>query len=249
MNQLKLSSTQINLLKWLAIVSMIVDHFYKINMETGTSFLNDNYLLYTIGRIAYPSFVIVLIYNFIHNTRSRSGYIKRIIIFSLISQPFFMYAFQTFYLNIFFSFSCVLIAIVLIESIKEEKVLLIILLLFCLLMIVATISYFTDYSIFGFLFSMVIYLFIKSMKIYLLVLSIIFLYISNNIANIEHFILGQIQLDYFIIDSRKIITSLIIVYILIYILKNINLNFKIKINKFIYYVFYPLHLFLIKIFS
>jgi hypothetical protein len=92
-------------LKWIAIISMIIDHFGSIIMDGVISpYLNNGYLLFTedmpfmvinsfqikniceiIGSIAFPIFCFLIVEGFIH-TRSSLKYGIRMGIFAIISE-------------------------------------------------------------------------------------------------------------------------------------------------------------------
>lgn len=244
MNNYTLTSQNINLLKIIAIISMIIDHFFKILYPEVIFY---NFIPYAIGRIAYPFFTIILIYNFLFNTKNQTKYILRIFIFAIISQPFFMYAFDTLYLNIFFSLFFVLLGIKLIEKYENENKLIdkgIILFLGLILLII---SYFSDYSIYGFIFSIFLYLFIKSKEYVFLFLAFIFLYIANNSNIFIYFLENKVNIEFLIDYLTKSLFALLLVY-LVYSVLNYNKNvIKINFPKYFFYLFYPLHLLIFKL--
>lgn len=88
------------LLKWIAIITMTVDH-------VGVIFYPEFTVLRFIGRLSFPLFAYLLILG-IENTRNIRNYFTRLFIFALISQvPFFLALdygpFDS--LNIFFTLS------------------------------------------------------------------------------------------------------------------------------------------------
>jgi hypothetical protein len=88
------------LLKWIAIITMTVDHVGAILYPEFT-------VLRFIGRLSFPLFAYLLILG-IENTRNVRNYFVRLFIFALISQvPFFLALdYGPFYsLNIFFTLS------------------------------------------------------------------------------------------------------------------------------------------------
>ena len=88
------------LLKWIAIITMTVDHVGAILYPEFT-------VLRFIGRLSFPLFAYLLILG-IENTRNVRNYFIRLFVFALISQvPFFLaLGFEPFgYLNIFFTLS------------------------------------------------------------------------------------------------------------------------------------------------
>ncbi len=74
-----------NLLKWLAIVAMVIDHLSEHLLDgfgPGRA----------IGRLAFPLFAMFIAYNYTHYYRNRfpGGYIKRMLIFGLLAQAVYL---------------------------------------------------------------------------------------------------------------------------------------------------------------
>lgn len=115
-------------LKYLAFVSMLIDH---ANNALLTPMLNgEGFLLHlsnlfsVLGRIAFPLFVFFIVEGFF-KTRSRKRYLTTLLIFGVISEvPFDMFTSKTFFdpywNNMMFTLALCLIAIWLIDSLKEK---------------------------------------------------------------------------------------------------------------------------------
>lgn len=115
-------------LKYLAFVSMLIDH---VNNALVTPMLNgEGFLLHLsnlfsiLGRIAFPLFVFFIVEGFF-KTRSRKSYLTTLLIFGVISEvPFDMFTSKTFFdpywNNMMFTLTLCLIAIWLIDSLKEK---------------------------------------------------------------------------------------------------------------------------------
>lgn len=115
-------------LKYLAFVSMLIDH---ANNALLTPMLNgEGFLLHlsnlfsVLGRIAFPLFVFFIVEGFF-KTRSRKRYLTTLLIFGVISEvPFDMFTSKTFFdpywNNMLFTLALCLIAIWSIDSLKEK---------------------------------------------------------------------------------------------------------------------------------
>ena len=115
-------------LKYLAFVSMLIDHANNAlltPMLNGEGFLLHLSNLFSIlGRIAFPLFVFFIVEGFF-KTRSRKRYLMTLLIFGVISEvPFDMFTSKTFFdpywNNIMFTLALCLITIWLIDSLKEK---------------------------------------------------------------------------------------------------------------------------------
>jgi len=101
MNFLSLKSSMlkpnIDFLKFIAIASMTIDHIDYIIFNRELLYLS------YIGRLAFPLFAFILAYNFYHNTSNQKKYLERLMIFALVSQPFYSISLITNRLNVFFT--------------------------------------------------------------------------------------------------------------------------------------------------
>ena len=69
-----LSSGQQEFLKYIAIFLMVLDHIANVYSEY--------YYFKYIGRVVYPIFAFIMIYNYINNTSNKENYIKRVLIWA-----------------------------------------------------------------------------------------------------------------------------------------------------------------------
>ncbi|MCR5100024.1 MAG: conjugal transfer protein TraX [Butyrivibrio sp.] len=252
-------------LKIIAIITMLIDHIgaglllYCINYHKCPDVLSSRewasiyYIMRHIGRIAFPIFCFLIVEGYIH-TRSRVRYLRNLAIFSVISELFFDITFnlkdspfeknmfanilankdhvlsvQNVYLTLFFG----LLTIWLIDTIFKKLAPLGILNIYqknyipafaLSLFIASAIGFFcfkihTDYSYHG------------------IILICIFFILKDEpvIASI----LGYITMCY--TDSEKYCLP---AFILILLYNGKRGDFS-KKYKFIFYIFYPLHLFII----
>lgn len=106
----------INFLKLIALVSMTIDH-------TNTIYFGGKYpLLTAIGRLAFPLFIFILVFNYHYHTRNPRRYLGRIFLFALISQYIYIIAFNTFRLNILFTLGVGLLLIHNFRGMRKEKI-------------------------------------------------------------------------------------------------------------------------------
>lgn len=109
----KQSSNTIEVVKWIAILTMVIDH-------AGIILFENNDLMRFIGRVAFPLFGYILIHNYLYFTSNKLNYIKRLWIFALISQPFFMLAISPEKLNIFVLLALTLTSLYAFENAKKD---------------------------------------------------------------------------------------------------------------------------------
>lgn len=145
--ELRLSSSQQELLKWVAIVLMVLDHV--------GFFLEQYAWLRFVGRVVYPIFAFLVAYNYLHNTRNKEGYLKRLFFWALISQPIYMLAMGA-SLNILFTILLGMLVVYVFENQKPYALLL------CVLLI--PIAFVTSYGIAGVMLVPSFYFLLKNIK-------------------------------------------------------------------------------------
>lgn len=252
---IKISSSGLEMLKWIAIITMIIDHWgYKV-----ISFGNDwNELLRMIGRISFPIFSFILIYNYIFNTSNKIYYIRRLIIFGVISQIPYIY-FVTKYeigYNIFVTFTISLIFINILEGFyyffknniletKNKKYLSLIfycLVIVYLFLILLPVILKADYGILGFLLIFSYYLILKFHNLYTYILAILFtIFLNQKWFHVFSYTWIWTLFSFFII--------IMISYFSFYSKKSKKFPVIKRTNKWFFYFFYPIHLIIIKIIS
>ena len=230
MKKIKLFINQ-DMLKIVALVTMTIDHVSKYLL---TGMLGN--LGVCIGRISFPIFAFLLIKHLAERHIYRK-YIIRLSIFGFLS-CFMMYAFvgivkevKFIPFNILISFLNVVLFLFVVKWINEEKGDLYIKLVFYVLSFLCfgLLSVVCDYSIFGFLFMIFLYLYFKSNKPVWFVFCLIFS-ILINIGDFDFVISFLMTLILFMnnddIKPKRIIT-----------------------RWWIFYVYYPLHLLVIMLLS
>lgn len=202
-----------NLLKLIAIVSMVIDH-------SGYILFSNNLIMRSIGRIAFPLFTYCTMIGYF-KTKNLNKYILRLFIVGIISQPIYMFLFNTCEPNIMFTLVAELL---LYYSLDKKK--------WWYLPFLAVIPFALkfDYGL--------IYLFLVP----------IFYYCRNNkyiLSTLYISFYFDYLLDFILIkNSISLVTSFSILA-LPFIL--INTKSNIKINKYFFYIFYPLHLLILLI--
>lgn len=110
----RVTSGGLELVKWLALALMVVDHVNFV------FFARELPLWATIaGRVSFPLFALVFAYNLARASGDRMRLLNRLVIAGAIAQPFHGLAFGTAYglwpLNILFLFAGVVVAVTLVE--------------------------------------------------------------------------------------------------------------------------------------
>ena len=110
-------------LKWIAVVTMLIDHFARAVYSQVYGYQYEIYDLMTkIGRIAFPIYCFLLVEGFYH-TKNVSTYIRNCFLFPLISEiPFDMAIFgkviYTGHQNVYFTLAIGLCALVVLDQLK-----------------------------------------------------------------------------------------------------------------------------------
>lgn len=197
-----------NVLKLIALLTMAIDHI-------GAILYPNIIVLRIIGRISFPIFAYLLAlgYKSTHNVKK---YLRRLLLFGLLSEVPYILAFNSDNLNIFFTLALGLMTIMLYE--KKEYLYIIIVFYFAIFAHV-------DYGIYG-------------------VLVIFFMYVygyHSKVLGTILFILATFIYSYFNVLQIFAILSIP----LICLLENITKDIDIKKYKYVFYVFYPFHLILL----
>jgi len=98
-------------LKLLAIFAMVVDHLNTVLLDRSS------YLMTLFGRLAFPIFAYLVVYNLLNRTRNAKQYLLRLWLFALVSQVPHALAFPGHHiLNIFFTLAAGATAVWLLEQ-------------------------------------------------------------------------------------------------------------------------------------
>lgn len=221
--RLYISDNSIELLKYIAIFIMIIDHFSFIFFEKFT-FLN------IIGRIAYPLFVLTIVYNYSFNSKDKHKYILRLLLFAIISEPFTCFAFNDIFVDYMLSIFVTLFlgtsSIYILENFKDFKR---DILIFIYAIFIIFISPFVNYGLSGVVIIVAAYYFINNMRLLTFVPVLISLLLLNQSS------------DLFIRFGALL--SIPLIYLVI---RYDFIQIK-RANKYFYYLFYPIHLLILKV--
>lgn len=214
------------ILKIIGIITMLSDHI-------GDSILCRFSFLNLIGRIAFPLFAFQAVQGYIY-TKDLKKHVIKMLIFACISQiPFMLFLStftDTFMLNIFFTFTLGLIALYLYDKFKNKILGFIIVIFISILAELIKV----DYGAFGILLIFSFYFF-KDKKV-LMSISTLILCFGNYIIDIISY--PSISYIYILCAFFTFLPTILILFY--------NKKEGPKV-KYFFYIFYPLHLFILYI--
>lgn len=207
-------------LKIIAMCTMLIDHI-------GAIILKDEIFLRYIGRLAFPIYCFLLVEGFF-NTKDIKKYLSRLLVFAFISEiPFNLAFYDSIFwfdsLNVYFTLFIGLLVIYFCE--KYTQPLYKIFICFIGMLIAELIK--TDYSSVGILMIYLMYAY-RDKKVFKTI--------------------GVVILNFFV-GFIQAFAGLSMLFIVFYNGKKVPDNKTIKINKYVFYMFYPLHLLLLKVLS
>ena len=218
------SNLDTNLIKIVALISMTFDH-------VGNAFFPEYPVFRWIGRIAFPLFCYCLTVGMLY-THDIKKYVLRLSAFALISQPFWILAFNSddiigniFNLNIFFTLIVSLLAT---WGFKEKKWW-----LFIIGLILLNVINF-DYAMTGLILMMIFYLCRNKPLLGALIYTLTYLPAINGYME------DPLALK---IGTHAIGFEIFALLALPFIY--IHTNSNLKISKWFFYIYYPAHLFII----
>lgn len=212
------------IIKIIALIAMTFDH-------TGKILLDNNLLLTTIGRIAFPLFAFQIIEGFYH-TKNLKKYLLRLFLVALIAEVPFYFLFKG--LDTIFTLIAGLLIIIFYRKTNDNADKFFLISIIILFGIILQLLLF-DYGLFGILLIFILYLFRDSklkrsifFMILLLFKYLFFFYTTSNILITVLYFLGTAS-SLFIIN---------------------NYNHKQGKNiKYLFYIYYPLHLYILLLLS
>lgn len=209
-------NTDTNLLKLVAIVLMVVDH-------VGYQLMGDNIIMRSVGRISFPIFAwcIVVGCEYTHDIKA---YMKRMALFYFVSQPCYVLAFGRAWTqhNIYLT---LLLGLLAIWSIKDRE--------YWALPMVLLASYFIspNYGMNGVYVIILMYLVRGSKLLAAIVLSAFCVYWGTGSRVV--FMIGEYAVR---LQSLAILALPLII---------VPTHSRLRLNKYVFYAFYPVHLLII----
>ncbi len=235
-------------LKLIALISMFIDHVGAI-IGYDTFRQNDIEWLYfvfrIIGRISFPIFAFFVAEGWFY-TRNRKKYFLNMLLFAIISQPIYYFALNinVFDFNILFTFCISILLFLLIDNMKKYKSLsfiyiMIFVLILTMVLILDILGLTISYGIYGVCLPLVFYLLynsnIKQNRIFLWG-------IVSVLVVLKWFVLFIFNPQFNIQQIYPLLALFSIPLLMLYNGEKGNYSFK-----WLFYIFYPAHLFFIYI--
>lgn len=209
-------NTDTNLLKLVAIILMVIDH-------VGFQFMDDDVVMRSIGRLSFPIFAwcIVVGSEYTHDIKA---YMKRMALFYFVSQPCYVLAFERAWTqhNIYLT---LLLGLVAIWAIRDRE--------YWALPMTLLAAYFIspNYGMDGVYIIILMYLVRGSKLLAAVALSAFCIYWGNNSMVVGHIGNYAVKLQSLAIFALPLII--------------LPTHSKLRLNKYVFYAFYPVHLLII----
>ncbi len=229
-------------LKWLALITMLIDHIGAVIGEEVFASWNLLWLyqlLRTIGRISFPIFAFFIAEGWYY-TNNKKRYSLLILLFALISQPIYYFAISNdvFALNILFTFLLSLLIFYLIDLCKKSPyntlyACLIVLIIFAIF-IGEMFGISVSYGLYGVFLPVIFYLFYHSDYKY----SKLIMWLTIALFIIVYWLLQFLtltEINFF--SFHTLFTLIAIPFLLLY-----NGEKGKYSLKWLFYIFYPTHL-------
>lgn len=104
-NPLRLASGAIEALKIIALAAMLGDHANTLFFSREVGWL------FALGRLTFPIFCVVMAYHYVHHPVRLGSWLKRLLLFAVLTQPIYVWVMQDWGGNVFFTLLLGLLAI------------------------------------------------------------------------------------------------------------------------------------------
>jgi hypothetical protein len=228
-----MSSTE---MKYIALLTMLIDH-------VGSVFFPELYVLRIIGRVSFPLYCFLLSEGFNH-TKSVRNYLLRIFIFAVISEiPFDMLFYKIVFnpneQNVLFELSLGIIALIFCRMGETKNKLFYLL---TVIPVIAAVLLRTSYGAYGIILILSFWL-CKNNRFGKIVSVIVITCLFYGLFNYQLVILNN-RYDIFVTNILQQYAILSVVFFLSY-----NGELGRRSNKWLFYAFYPLHMFVLYLIS
>ena len=217
-------------LKIIAIITMLLDHIYTFLSPVG---VNVPIWFGYLGKLAAPIFFYLIVEGFFH-TRSRAKYLSRLAIFAVVMLG--VNFVTEIHNNIFLSLSLSVLLLMVINQVKENKNIGIKILGIIGILLIGYLYIFTEASLYGLVMTLIFY-FLREKKAIMAIVYTLF-----SLLPVFTTIGAPDALDQLLLFDYQWMMVFAIIPILIY---NGKLGIKNTFTKWMFYIFYPLHLIII----
>ena len=233
MRKMKTGIINANIMKWIAIITMTIDHIAWAFVPT------DSYpaiCMHTVGKITGPLMFFFIAEGY-HHTGNLKKYLLRLLGFAMISQiPYSMFVNQgkllPFAGNVIFTLLLSLIAVIVYEK-SDHKII-----KWFIIITIVAVTYWFDWCFFGVLFTVCFHIFYGDMKKQAIC------YLILNAIKVMVTYLQYAGSIYYLLPA---LISPFLVLILLYLYNGKRGGGK--ISKYAFYIFYPAHLIVIYLIS
>ena len=237
-------------LKWIALITMFIDHIGAIigsivfeSWQLG--WLYDT--LRTIGRVSFPIFAFFIAEGWFY-THSKKKYFFTLLIFAIITQPIYYFALNInlFDLNILFTFLLAICVFYFIDLIKQDKSLsfvyvTLIIALAVLVFVLDALGITVNYGLYGVFLPVVFYIFYHANLRYSKLVMFLIVAIMMILDWLTRFLfVSQITFNAFIDLFPLLSIPLLLLY---------NGQKGKYSPKWLFYIFYPVHILVIFLFT
>lgn len=237
-----LSKGQQEALKWLAIITMTIDHVNKY------IFQYDYPVMLWIGRLAFPLFALLIAYNLVVREVKPTRYLWPLLLFALGTQPLAMWINQTVTGNILFTLYLGVLYLGLHALLKQRLPAAVAHLSLGIIFFLPSLQ--VEYGPVGVLFIPVLVYFLKYPTLLNYVLISVYLVAVNTLATSDKIIAFFVSPVHGLYSTFSTLEPYVFVPLLLFPIVFMVSRLPITLvrsNPWLFYIFYPAHLFLLKL--